>query len=58
MEKQLEIIKYIDLTLLPIYGIESVTDYKTIISTKLLTNKPDFLDNINEQIDNIKKYIH
>lgn len=58
MEKQLEIIKYIDLTLLPIYGIESVTDYKTIISTKLLTNKPDFLDNINEQIDNIKKYFN
>lgn len=46
-------IYFLDHILMPLYGIKSITDYTTIITVQLLEAIPNFLDHVNEKLQNI-----
>jgi hypothetical protein len=55
MEYTLEHYKFVDKTLLPVFGFKSIIDYKTNVCLNDLDKKKDFLDLMNNLIDTIKK---
>lgn len=56
MKDKYQQIKFIDTKLLPLFDISSVIDYKNKISINDLTNKSNFLDDMNKLLSDIKKY--
>jgi hypothetical protein len=50
-----EQIKYLDTVFLPLFGIKSIIDYETEVSTTILSEDDEFLNKINNEIDNLKR---
>lgn len=55
MKDKMEQIKYLDEKLLPIFNIKSIIDYDTKISLSTLKDNPEFLNNINSILPQLKK---
>lgn len=55
MKSKIKQIIFLDTKLLPLYGFKSIHDYKTKISETDLKNNKDFLDKLNNIINDFKK---
>lgn len=56
MKIKKEQIKYLDKTLLPIYGIKSITDYNSPVSIKSIKDNPKIIKELNQNIDGLKAF--